>query len=141
MGRDAHWEHFAHQADIGVRGFGPTREAALEQAALALTAAVCDPQTIRQAERVEIDCEAEDEEMLLPAWLNAVVYEMATRRMLFGRFRVTIDGDRLRGEAWGEAVDVKRHQPAVEVKGATVTELRVARWPSGSWLAQCVIDV
>lgn len=138
---EAHWEHFAHQADVGVRGFGPTREAAFEQAALALTAAVCDPQTIREAKRVAIDCEAEDGEMLLPAWLNAVVYEMATRRMLFGRYRVAIDGNRLRGEAWGEPVDVKRHQPAVEVKGATVTELRVEQAPSGSWLAQCIIDV
>jgi len=141
MDGDAHWEHFAHQADIGVRGFGPTRESAFEQAALALTAAVCDPREVRQADRVEIDCESEDGELLLPAWLNAVVYEMATRRMLFGRYRVSIDGDRLRAEAWGESVEVKRHQPAVEVKGATVTELRVAHTPSGGWFAQCVIDV
>ena len=32
------WEHFAHGSDIGVRGFGPSMEAAFEQAALALTA-------------------------------------------------------------------------------------------------------
>ena len=31
------WEHFAHGADIGVRGIGPTKEAAFEQIALALT--------------------------------------------------------------------------------------------------------
>ena len=34
--REAGWEHFEHEADIGVRGTGPTREAAFEQAALAL---------------------------------------------------------------------------------------------------------
>jgi len=27
------WEHFPHQADIGVRGFGSTKETALESAA------------------------------------------------------------------------------------------------------------
>ena len=27
------WEHFHHDADIGVRGFGPTKEAAFEQTA------------------------------------------------------------------------------------------------------------
>jgi tRNA nucleotidyltransferase (CCA-adding enzyme) len=135
------WEHFPHQADVGVRGLGPTREAAFEQAALALTAAICDPGAVRQSARVAIECEAEDEEMLLVAWLNAIVYEMATRRMLFGRYRTRIDGNRLLGEAWGEPVDVKRHQPAVEVKGATVTELRVAETSPGGWLAQCVIDV
>ena len=34
------WEHFPHDADVGVRGFGPTPAAAFEQGALALTAAV-----------------------------------------------------------------------------------------------------
>jgi tRNA nucleotidyltransferase (CCA-adding enzyme) len=139
---EPYWEHFAHQADMGVRGCGPTREAAFEQAALALTAAVCDPRIVRSNDRIDIDCEAEDEEMLLVAWLNALIYEMATRRMLFGRYRVqTADGRRLHAEAWGESVDVPRHQPAVEPKGATVTELRVAQAAPGVWLAQCVVDV
>ena len=38
-----HWEHFPHEADIGVRGVGNTRERAFEQAALGLTAVVVDP--------------------------------------------------------------------------------------------------
>ena len=37
------WEHFPHDADIGVRGYGPTMAAAFEQAALALTGVVTDP--------------------------------------------------------------------------------------------------
>ena len=40
---EARWEHFPHDADIGVRGFGPTVVAAFEQAALALTAVITDP--------------------------------------------------------------------------------------------------
>ena len=34
------WEHFPHDADVGVRGFGVTAAEAFEQAALALTAVV-----------------------------------------------------------------------------------------------------
>ena len=135
------WEHFEHGADVGVRGSGPTCESAFEQAALALTAAVCDPSTVRAQERVDLNCEAEDREFLFLEWLNAIVYEMATRRMLFGRYHVRIAGTRLRGEAWGEPVDVSRHRPAVEVKGATMTELRVTETTPGRWLAQCVVDV
>ena len=30
-----HWEHFSHDADMGVRGIGPTLEETFEQAALA----------------------------------------------------------------------------------------------------------
>ncbi len=137
----ARWEHFPHDADIGVRGEGPSLEAAFEQAALALTAAVTDPARVRPETEVRVQCEAPDRELLLVEWLNAIVFEMATRRLLFGRFLVGIEGPRLIGRAWGETVDVARHQPAVEVKGATYTALRVAADSEGRWIAQCVIDV
>ena len=137
----AHWELFAHQADMGVRGIGPTRECAFEQTALALTAVIVDPRLVGDEEAVEIRCQAPDDEVLLVDWLNAIVYEMATRKMLFARYEVRIDGHRLHGFARGERVDVGRHQPAVEIKGASMTELRVAEREDGSWLAQCVVDV
>jgi SHS2 domain-containing protein len=66
---------------------------------------------------------------------------MAVRRMLFGRFHVEIDGARLHAQAFGETVDVQRHGPKVEVKGATYTSLRVAPTGDGGWLAQTVVDV
>jgi tRNA nucleotidyltransferase (CCA-adding enzyme) len=135
------WEHFAHEADIGVRGIGTSKEAAFEQAAVALTAAIVDPEELAAEQAVEIACEAPDDELLLVDWLNALVYQMATRRLLFGRFEVRIDGHRLRARAWGEPIDVARHQPAVEVKGATLTSLRVGQEPDGTWVAQCVVDV
>ena len=135
------WEHFPHEADVGVRGRGATLAEAFEQAALAMTAAITDPSLVAAREAVEVACEAPDEELLLVDWLNALVYEMATRRLLFSRFEVRIDGARLAARAWGEPADAARHQPAVEVKGATYTALRVAREPDGGWLAQCVVDV
>ncbi len=135
------WQHFRHDADVGVRGIGATLAQAFEQAALALTAVITEPTAVRPAHRVEIACENVDPEFLLVDWLNALVYEMATRRMLFGRFEVRIDGSRLDASAWGEPVDLARHHPAVEAKGATLTELRVGREGAGEWLAQCVVDV
>ena len=135
------WEHFEHDADIGVRGYGATPAAAFEQAALALAAAVTNPATVATATHVDVQCEAPDAELLLVDWLNALIYEMATRRMCFARFRVRIDGRRLSGRAWGEQVDAARHDLAVEPKGATYTALRVAPTDGGAWLAQCVIDV
>jgi tRNA nucleotidyltransferase (CCA-adding enzyme) len=136
-----HWAHFPHQADMGVRGVGPTLAAAFEQAALAMIAVVTDPAKVAALEAVEIQCEAPDNELLLVDWLNALILEMAARHMLFGRFGVSLDGQRLRATAWGEAVDLDKHQPAVEIKGATYTELKVGRDETGRWLAQCVVDV
>lgn len=136
-----HWEHYEHGADIGVRGIGATMAGAFEQAALALTAVITDPAAVAARDAVDIACEAPDPELLLAEWLNALVYEMAVRRMLFGRYRVEIDGTRLRGRAFGEPTSVERHRPAVEVKGATYTSLRVASTEDGGWLAQTVVDV
>ena len=132
---------FPHEADIGVRGTGATLEEAFAGAALALTEVICDPATVAPRESVHIDCAAPDLELLLVDWLNAVIYRMATRHLLFARFEVRIDGTRLHATAWGEAVDVARHQPAAEAKGVSFCELKVAQQPDGSWLAQAVVDV
>ena len=134
------WEHYEHEADVGIRGLGASKAEAFEQAALAMTAAVTDVHGVRPLERVTLRCEAPDDELLLVDWLNALVYEMATRRMLFSRFAVRFDNSNLHGEAWGEPVDPQRHHPAVEVKGATYTTLRVAR-QGEDWMAQTVVDV
>jgi tRNA nucleotidyltransferase (CCA-adding enzyme) len=139
--KQAHWKHFPHGADVGVCGIGGSKRAAFEQAALALTAAITDPHAVVPNEMVEVTCEAPDDELLFVDWLNALVYEMATRQMLFSRFEVHLKSGRLHGRAWGEAIDIARHQPAVEVKGATYTELLVTQDKTGTWRAQCVVDV
>jgi len=54
---------------------------------------------------------------------------------------VEIQDHRLRARLFGEATDPGKHQPAVEIKGATFTELRVHQVDNGEWVAQCVIDV
>jgi len=140
IGDQTGWEHIPHDADIGVRGFGTTVGQAFEQAALALTAVVTHAEG-RPQTSVQVRCEAPDLELLLVEWLNAIIYEMAVRTMLFGRFVVRIAGDRLEGTLWGEPVDIERHAPACEPKGATYTALKVAQGPDGTWSAACVIDV
>jgi len=78
---------------------------------------------------------------LLVDWLNALIYEMATRRLCFGHFTVRLDDRRLHGRAFGERVDIAKHEVGVELEGATYTDLRVACEPNGLWVAQCVVDV
>jgi tRNA nucleotidyltransferase (CCA-adding enzyme) len=138
---DVGWAHFPHGADIGVSGFGGSKEEAFAQAAVALTGVITEPALVLAQDSIDIECAAPDDELLLVEWLNALIYEMATRRMLFCRFQVLIDGCNLKATAWGEPIDVEKHQPAVEVKGATCTALSVQRDTNGVWVAQCVVDV
>lgn len=141
MSTAAYWEHFPHEADVGLRGIGATPEQAFEQAALALTAVITDPAMVAPRDLVELSCEAPDLELLLVDWLNELIYQMATSNLLFSRFSVQLQHNRLAAQAWGEPLEVARHHPAVEVKGATYTELKVVRQADGNWLAQCVVDV
>jgi SHS2 domain-containing protein len=134
------WEHFPHEADIGLVGTGPTKAEAFRQTAMALTAAVTDPSRVRSLTPVTIECKAPDDELLLVEWLNALIYEMAVRSMLFADFTVEIGDGELHADVRGEPVDQDRHEPAVEIKGATMTALEVAQ-VAGGWRAQCVVDV
>jgi tRNA nucleotidyltransferase (CCA-adding enzyme) len=135
------WEHYSHPADIGIRGIGQTKEQAFGQAALALTAIITHLQKVVPEEAVEISCQEQDDELLFASWLNALIYEMATRGMLFSRFEVNIRNHQLSAKAWGEKLNVKKHRPAVEVKAATYSDLKVQQNKNGSWLVQCIVDV
>jgi SHS2 domain-containing protein len=137
----AKWEHLSHGADIGVRGHGATLAEAFANAAVALTAVITAPEKVRPETPVTVHCEAPDRELLLVDWLNALVYEMATRSMLFSRFEVALADGRLDATAWGEAVSPARHRPAVEVKGATLTGLAVRALADNAYTAECVVDV
>lgn len=134
------WHHFPHGADIGICGVGGSLADAYEQAALAMTAVQTDkPVCAEQA--VEISCKAPDASYLLVEWLNALIYEMDLREMIFGQFEIATNGLKLRAIAWGETVDRERHQPTVDIKGATYTALSVEQDETGTWRAQCVLDV
>lgn len=134
------WSHFAHGADIGLRGEGQSKEEAFEEIARALTGVVTELESVEAEEPVSIRCEAPGDEVLLVDWLNALIYEMAVRQMLFREFEVSIEGGVLKAEVSGEPVDRQKHKPAVEVKGATFTALAVEETDSG-WAVQCVVDV
>jgi tRNA nucleotidyltransferase (CCA-adding enzyme) len=134
------WEHFPHGADVGVRGVGESKEEAFAHAALALTGVITDPALVSAHESIDIECTAPDDEFLLVEWLNAIIYEMAIRKMLFSRFTVRIADFKLKAKAWGERIDIEKHRPGVEAKGATCTELSVKR-DNDKWIAQCVVDV
>ncbi|BAP87530.1 putative uncharacterized protein [Burkholderiales bacterium GJ-E10] len=128
-GGDAvNWETFPHEADIGVRGTGATMAEAFAGAATALTAVVCDPAAVGAAETTRIECTAPDDELLLLDWLNALIYEMATRRLLFSRFAVRITGHRLRATAWGSTFPAACAR-CIPASSAPTSSAKRRRWP------------
>lgn len=134
------YETFEHEADIGIRGFGATPEEAFANAAVALYSVMVDITLVEHKEFRGVNVTADDQEQLLVEWLNTLLAVSDIERMVFSRFEVRIEGDRLAGTAWGEQLERDRHHAHVEVKGATYHQLCV-REENGRYVAQCVVDV
>jgi len=131
---------FDHAADIGVAGQGETLAEAFGAAARAMFGVMYDLDRVVPRREVAISCRASDHELLFVSWLNALLAEADLRGMVFSEFEVEIRNHSLVGRARGERFDPARHGRGVEVKGATLTSLRVERGPGG-WTARTVVDV
>lgn len=131
--------YFEHDADIGVVGRGATLEQAFEAAARATFAVMADLDAVRPLQSVGVEFEEADRELALVRWLNLLLGLARERGLVFSRFWIERDGTRWRGGAAGEPWrdDLER---GVEVKGATLTMLRVVQSAEG-WEARCVVDV
>ncbi len=134
------YETFEHQADVGIRGFGMTLEEAFENAARALYSVMVKIDAVKPLEVRTVTVSAPDSELLLVEWLNALLSLSDVDRMVFSKFDVKIEGAVLKGFAWGEKLDPGRHEPNVEVKGATYHLLQITK-EDGRYTAQCVVDV
>lgn len=134
------WEHFTHDADIGIRGMGSTPAKAFEMAALALTAIVVDPSLVKQEILLHLEQEEQNMEFLFYEWINQIIYNMSAKKMLFGGFDITLTDTKFTATLKGQETQKLQHDLGVEVKGATFTELEIHE-KEGVWVAQCVVDV
>jgi tRNA nucleotidyltransferase (CCA-adding enzyme) len=135
------YELFDHKADMGLRGYGSTPAEAFEQAGIAFTAIMTDPAMVDEQLEYTFTCQAPDLDFLFYEWINGLVYTLATEKLIFSRFQITIKDTTLQAKAWGETIDSQKHEPAVEIKAATFTELKVYQCYNKRWIAQCVVDV
>ncbi|MGA7180592.1 MAG: archease [Thiobacillaceae bacterium] len=133
------FDYFAHEADMGIIGRGPTLANAFESAASAMFAIMAEPAKVQHQISVQFEFEDADPEFALVTMLNRLLAEARIRRAIFSKFNVVQNGllwkVEARGEPWREELE-----RGTEVKGATLTMLSVRHSESG-WEARCVVDV
>jgi SHS2 domain-containing protein len=135
------YETFEHTADLGLRIRSPDLGTLFAEAAEALfTAIVEDLGTVAATRKVEVRLAGTDREYLLFDWLKALLYHFDAEHLLLGRFAVKVRADGLEGEAWGEPLDLARHELSHEVKAITYHGLRVEAVEDG-WLAEVIVDI
>jgi SHS2 domain-containing protein len=133
------YEYFDHDADTGVIGRGPTLTLAFVHAAEATFALMCDLHAVQPRVPIDVDFTETDPELALVTWLNLLLAHANADGLALSRFALTHEGDRWRGRARGEPWHAGLER-GTQVKGATLTALRVAR-VGDHWEARCVVDL
>ncbi|HQR21753.1 MAG TPA: archease [Burkholderiaceae bacterium] len=133
------YDYFDHDADTGVIGRGATLQDAFVHAAEATFALMCDPLSVTQRDRIDVEFDEDDPEIALVTWINLLLAHANERGLALGCFELAKDHARWHGSAWGEPwrADMER---GTQVKGATLTGLSVKPQGAG-WEARCVVDL
>jgi SHS2 domain-containing protein len=139
------YEYLDHQADLGIRGIGSTIEQAFSEGARAMLAAMADVELVAPRQTFHQCCTAPDIPSLFVEWLNELLYQREVNDALFATAYVTHLGQIgadwvLEGVAYGEPLDLKRHQVYTEVKAATYSGLGY-RIEAGRHVVQCIVDL
>jgi SHS2 domain-containing protein len=140
------YEVFEHTADLGIRVRAAGLDELFADAAKGLfSVMVANPESVRAIDEVPFGVDSDDIEGLLHGWLGELLYTFSARRLVLSEFRVRIDGKApmfsgLSGTAWGEPIDLSRHEIDVEVKAITWHGLKVEQ-QAGQWLAEVIVDI
>jgi SHS2 domain-containing protein len=135
------WEHFEVEADVGVRGWGPTRADAFAQVTLGVYALLVSPEQLEPRERREVRAQAEAPESLLVTWIDECLYVHEIEGFVARSVEMTVCTDTLaHGVLHGEPVDPGRHRVGTVVKGATYHQVRVGI-RDGVHEARIIVDV
>ncbi len=135
------FEPLEHTADIGLRSYGKTLKEAFENAARGMFSLMTDLAKVENKKRYEVEVRSEDAEGLLVEWLNELVFLFETELGVFKDVEIT-DWDeksRLQGFAYGEDIDLNRHQFETQIKACTYHMLKISK--NDLWKCQVIFDV
>ena len=119
------YELVEHTADVGIKAYGKTLSEAFEHAAQGMFDIITDESTIESVGQYTIELEAPDLEQLLVDWLSKLLFLNGAEDLVFGKFQVTLNGNRLTASVYGEKYDIKKHRMGVEIKAVTYHMLQV----------------
>ena len=135
------YEIFEHTADFGIRARADSVDELFADAARGLfSLMVTNLDQVRTVEDIAFQLDGDDREELLHDWLAELLYTFSARRLVLAKFDVRIGSDGISATAWGEPLDLSRHEIDVEVKAITWHALKVELTAEG-WLAEVIVDV
>lgn len=135
------FEPIDHTADVGYRLFAPTLMELFAIAGRALFDAITELDSVQRTRSRSIRVEANEVEALLVAWLAELNYHCITDFELFNQFEIqSLSTQHVEAIAYGEKIDLERHDIKTEIKAVTYHGLFVRENANG-WEAQIIFDV
>lgn len=124
------FRYHEHTADITIECWAPTLEAAFEEAALATFEVILDTSTVQPANSTDISVQGVDLQELLVEWIGRLLALIDINVYFYSKFEILgiaedSEGFKLEGRAWGEDIDLERHDTRTEVKAMTYADMRI----------------
>ena len=131
-------------ADVAFEATGETVEELFESAALAVTnTQVKDLKSVKHKVSKEIKVESDSIEMLLFNFLQELIFHKDAELLLFNKFDIRITKNKkykLKAKAYGEKLDMKKHELLVDVKAVSLHNFKIEQ-TKGGWKASVILDV
>lgn len=132
-------------ADIAFRAWGETLAELFRAASDAtMNVMVEDLEAIAPDEERHLSLDNEDLELLLFNFLQEFIYYKDSEQLLLRAKQVEIVNQggiyRLNAIAWGESLDVMRHEQRVDVKAVTLHRFQLKQTDKG-WTAMVILDI
>jgi SHS2 domain-containing protein len=123
---DKKFEILEHTADTGIIAYGDELKEAFENAALGMFSIITDPAQIETNLSRVININSPSPKDLLISWLNEFIYLFDAENLIFCRFDIIhLDESNLSAVAYGEKVDLSRHELKTGIKAATYHMLKI----------------
>ncbi|MFX1603243.1 MAG: archease [Promethearchaeota archaeon] len=124
------FRYHEHTADITIECWAPTLEAAFEEGALATFEVILDTSTVQPSSSIDINVQGVDLQELLVEWIGMLLSLIDINIQFYSKFEILelaedSDGFRLRGRAWGEDIDLERHDTRTDVKAMTYADMKI----------------
>ena len=133
-----------HTADILFQAEGKTVEELFEQCALAVEDTQVNIKKVKPKQTVEITGESDSLDRLLFNFLDDMLFYKDAEQLLFSTFEIKIKEEKgkylLQCTAFGEKLDLKKHEPKVDVKAITMHLFELKKTKRG-WWAQVLVDI
>lgn len=137
---DKKFEILDHTADTGIIAYGDDLKEAFKNAASGMFSLITDLSGIENDQTRKIEIDSTDYENLLVTWLNELIYLFDVENLIFSKFDIIhLDDSALSAIAYGEKVDLSRHEIKTGIKAATYHMLKIDK--NDMFRVQVIFDI